>query len=420
MKPLVKKYLAWPFRHRWRDDRRALLEFNRSLTLIADPDALMSSLAARIREQFAPDSVLILRAVDSGFFTVAFCTGQIPNAESIRLTPRDRLSKWLLTNETALVLSESPHIVSYLTEAEREMLAAFHVRVCVPLVALNRLTGMILLCAEAETWHPDREGGALLQMIAGQASIAFENAFLYQQQRDRLQRLSRAERLAAAGQLAASVAHEIRNPLTIIRSTVQYLASEFDSSNPKRSLVEAVISEVDRIDRTVDGLLGLTRGPEFKPKRLELRSLLDQTLLLVQSQGIKQSVEIAYSAGESDLFVIGDDSQLKQFFLNLVLNALQAMQGGGRLHVRLETRTEPAGWPGEKRWAHVLIEDTGCGIPPEHLERIFDPFFTTKQGGTGLGLSTSYMIARQHGGDVEIESSEGQGTSVNIRLPLVR
>jgi signal transduction histidine kinase len=181
-----------------------------------------------------------------------------------------------------------------------------------------------------------------------------------------------------------------------------------------------VISEVDRIDRTVDGLLGLTRGPEFKPKRLELRSLLDQTLLLVQSQGIKQSVEIAYSAGESDLFVIGDDSQLKQFFLNLVLNALQAMQGGGRLHVRLETRTEPAGWPGEKRWAHVLIEDTGCGIPPEHLERIFDPFFTTKQGGTGLGLSTSYMIARQHGGDVEIESSEGQGTSVNIRLPLVR
>jgi signal transduction histidine kinase len=351
MNSLLRRYLR-PWRRRWRDDRRALLEFNRSLALIADPDALMASLAARIRDQFAPDSVVILRAADAGMFTLAFSTGRLSgDSNLIRLTQRDRLSKWLLTNESALVVRDSPDIISYLNETEREMLSRLHVQVCVPLVALNRLTGMILLCAEAGDWKFSRDGEAFLEMIAGQASIAFENAFLYQQQRDRLQRLSRAERLAAAGQLAASVAHEIRNPLTIIRSTVQYIAGDFDNGNPKRELIEAVISEVDRIDRTVDGLLGLTRGPDLKPERIALTALLEQTLLLVRSQSMNQAVEIAYSESEKDLFVMGDDSQLKQLFLNVVLNSLQAMGDGGRLELTVASRTEPHGLPGDKRWA---------------------------------------------------------------------
>ena len=420
MTSLLRRYLR-PWRRRWRDDRRALTEFNRSIALIADPDALMASLAARIKDQFAPDSVVILRAADAGMFTLAFSTGRLSgDSNLIRLTQRDRLSKWLLTNESALVIRESPNIVSYLSEPEREMLSRLQVQVCVPLVALNRLTGMIFLCAEAVDWEIGRHSAAFLEMIAGQASIAFENAFLYQQQRDRLQRLSRAERLAAAGQLAASVAHEIRNPLTIIRSTVQYIAGDFANGSPKRELIDAVISEVDRIDRTVDGLLGLTRGPDFKPERIALTTLLEQTLLLVRSQSTNQAVEIVYSESEKDLFVMGDDSQLKQFFLNLVLNSLQAMGGGGRLGVTLGSKTELLGLPGDKRWASIVVSDDGCGISAENLERIFDPFFTTKQGGTGLGLSTCYIIAKQHGGDIEVQSQQGEGTEVRVLLPLVR
>ncbi|HWC77781.1 MAG TPA: ATP-binding protein [Blastocatellia bacterium] len=405
-----------PARRRWRDDRKAVLEFNRSITLIADPDALMASIAARIKELFTPDGVIVLRAVDAGMFTVAFGTGAGSDAlNGVHITQRDRLPRWLLTNESALVVGKDPSVFNYLSEVERETLSRLNVRVCVPLLALNRLTGMMLLTSTRADWELNRDDLSLLEMLMSQASIAFENAFLYQQQRERLQRLYRAERLAAAGQLAASVAHEVRNPLTIIRSTVQYLLAEFDMEHPKRELIVGVIAEVDRIDRTVDGLLTLTRGQQFEPERIDIGRLIEQTLLLVRSQAESQGIKMICSVPATELFILGDQSQLKQLFLNLVLNALQAMPGGGQLKAEIGVKGQS-----ERTWAEVTIADTGCGIAAENLDRVFDPFFTTRPGGTGLGLSTSYAVARQHGGELEITSREGEGTAVSVMLPIVR
>jgi signal transduction histidine kinase len=299
------------------------------------------------------------------------------------------------------------------------MLEQLNVRACVPLLALNRLSGVMMLCSTKKDWELDQDHVNLLNILANQSSIAFENAFLYQQQRDRLQRLYRAERLAAAGQLAASVAHEIRNPLTIIRSTIQYVLGEFDAEHPKRELVEGVIAEVDRIDRTIDGLLSLARGPVSEPVRVALGQLIQETLLLVRSQASRQSVKILSAALDEEVFIMGDTSQLKQLFLNLMLNALQAMPAGGQLDIQLRTNQEQPALSGERPWATVLLTDSGCGIPADSLDKIFDPFFTTKQGGTGLGLSTSYAITRHHGGEIEIASSEGESTSVTVRFPLV-
>jgi two-component system sensor histidine kinase AtoS len=257
-------------------------------------------------------------------------------------------------------------------------------------------------------------------MLTSLASVAFENANLYQQQRDRLRQLYRAERLAAAGELAASVAHEIRNPLTSIRSTVQYLLGEFDEGHAKRPLIEGVIAEVDRINQTVDGLLSLTRRVEFKAERLALGQLIEQSLLLVGTKARNQAVEIVWSPPSPDVYVSGDVSQLKQLLLNLVLNALQAMPEGGRLTIELSRKRGPDAVGRDKTWAAVAIKDTGSGISANNLEKIFDPFFTTKQGGTGLGLSISYAIARRHGGELEINSRESDGTTVAVRLPLVK
>jgi signal transduction histidine kinase len=404
---------------RWRADRQAIIEFNRSLMLIADPDALMASISARIKEIFAPECVIILRATDAGIFTIAFSSGcDLEELKNIRLTHRDRLAKWLLTNETVLVVGRDRSLLTYLGTAECEMLDHLNVRACAPLLALNRLSGVMMLCSTKKDWELDQDHINLLNILANQSSIAFENAFLYQQQRDRLARLYRAERLAAAGQLAASVAHEIRNPLTIIRSTIQYLLGEFDAEHPKRELVEGVIAEVDRIDRTIDGLLSLARAPVSEPFRVALGQLIQETLLLVRSQANRQSVKILSSAPTEELFIMGDTSQLKQLFLNLMLNALQAMQTGGQLKIELRMNLEPPAPSSERLWAIVLLSDSGCGIPAENLDKIFDPFFTTKLGGTGLGLSTSYAITRHHGGEIEI-SSEGEGTSVTVRFPLV-
>jgi signal transduction histidine kinase len=405
-----------------RDTRRIIQDFNRSITLIADIDALIPSIVDRINEIFGTDRVILLHTYpDSNVFSLAFSLGYDPKTlTGVHLTQRDRLAKWLLTNETALVVEKDQGVMSYLSATEREMLERLDVRVCVPMLALNRLTGMMLLSTTQKEWIMSEEDINLLLMLLTQASIAFESAYLSQFQRDRMRWLYRAERLATVGQLAASVAHEIRNPLTAIRSTIQYLLREFDDSNPKRELAQGVIAEVDRIDRIVDGLLSLTRRAEFNPSKISLAPLIGQTLLLIRTQAQEQSIEILCEEPPQETYVMADAGQLKQLALNLLMNAMQAMPNGGRLQISLNVRSQPIGLPGEKERAVISITDTGCGIPPETLDRVFDPFFTTKPGGTGLGLSTCYAIAKQHNGDIEISSPKNEGTTVNVRLPLAK
>jgi signal transduction histidine kinase len=421
--PLSKKQASTKSNRRWREDREAILEFNRSISLIVDAEALMSSIAARIAERFNADRIIILRAaIDSDIFSIAFSTGyESEDLRSIHLTQHDRLVKWMLTNDTVMVVGSDPGVFNYLSQAERDMLTRLGVRVAVPLIALNRITGLALLSSTEKNWSLNSEDLSLLEMLASQAGIAFENAYLAEQQRDRLRRLYRTERLATAGQLAASVAHEIRNPLTAIRSTVQYLLGEFEEGHAKRSLIEGVIAEVDRIDRTVDGLLSLTRRVEFKPEKIALGEVIDHTLLLTGTQARNQTVQIECNSPSPSPYVMGDVSRLKQLFLNLVLNAFQAMPDGGRLSITLKEKAGASSMEGASRkHIEVSITDTGPGIPQENIDKIFDPFFTTRQGGTGLGLPISYSIARQHGGEMEIRSREGEGTNVIVRFPLIK
>jgi len=408
--------------HDWRDTRQIIQDFNRSITLIADIDALIPSIVARIMEIFGTDRVILLHTFpDSNVFSLAFNLGYDPETlTGLHLTQRDRLAKWLLTNETALVVQRDQGVMSYLTATEREMLERLDARVCVPMIALNRLTGMMLLSSTQKEWGMSEEDLNLLLMLLTQASIAFESAYLSQFQRDRMRRLYRAERLATVGQLAASVAHEIRNPMTAIRSTVQYLLRGFDDDNQKKELAHGVIAEVDRIDRIVDGLLSLTRRTEFTPSRVSLVQLIGQSLLLIRTQAQEQAIKILWEGPPQEVYVMADAAQLKQLTLNLVMNAMQAMPKGGRLQIDLNVSSQALGLSGEKEWAVISITDTGCGIPPEILDRVFDPFFTTKPGGTGLGLSTCYAIARQHNGDLEISSQENEGATVKVRLPLAR
>lgn len=406
--------------HNLRETDQIIQDFNRSITLIADTDALITSIVSRFNELFGTDRVIFLHTyLDSSLFSLAFSIGY--NADTLRgvqLTQRARLARWLLRNEAALIVERDQGVLSYLSGDEREMLERLDVRVCVPLLALNRLTGLMLLSSTRKDWSLSEESLKLLLSLLGQASIAYESAYLSELQRDRMRRLYRAERLATVGQLAASVAHEIRNPLTAIRSTIQFLLREFDDNSLKHALVKGVIVEVDRIDRTVDGLLSLTRRNEFTPSKLSLVNLISQALLLIRTQAQVQSIEILFDVPLQDVYVLADETQLKQVVLNLVMNALQAMPDGGRLQVDFVAEYKSLESPGENDWAVVSIADTGCGIPMENLDKIFDPFFTTKPGGTGLGLPTCYAIIQQHGGDLEINSRDNKGTKVNVRLPL--
>ncbi len=400
--------------------RQAVQDFNRSLLLIVDPDALQASIAARLTELFGCDRIIILQLdPEKGRLCPTFSSGVDPGSVEASTLPRHgRLAKWLLVNETCLVVPQEPGVYDYLGDKEQEILALLQVRICVPLISLNRLTGIIMLGSRDPGWNPAPEDLKLLQLLASQAGLAFENAYLYHEQRERLRRIYRAERLAAAGQLAAGVAHEIRNPLTAIRSTIQYALQDYSETNPKRALLDELLTEVDRIDRTVDGLLSLTRLGEMVPEAVDVRDVLVQSLVLVSAQAQRQAVAIIQPHGSQRCRIMGDGSQLKQVFLNLALNALQAMPQGGKLEASVEERrTELT--PVASRWVQIRISDTGVGIPPEHVDKVFDPFFTTKRDGTGLGLSVCHGIVQRHEGEIDLKSEVGKGTVVTLRFPAL-
>lgn len=393
-----------------------LRDFSRSLLLIADAESLHGSVAARLQELFGADRLAILMLPrDRSSFTLAYASGIDQQALSaLHVDRRGPLAQWLEVNESSLVLARDCGAVESLEPDLRQLLLRLRIAVCTPLMSLNRLSGMILLGSGDLKWELTQAELDLLGSLAAQAGLAFENAFLYQEQRDRLRRLYTAERLAAVGQLAATVAHEIRNPLTAIRSTIQYISSDYAESTPKKKLVDELIAEVDRIDRILTGLLTLTRSGEPQLCRTDAVELVEQSLMLIAAQAENQGVRIERQWKEGPFPIMVDPSQLKQVCLNVLLNALQAMPGGGALSVGIGPTIGPSG----NRCVHLRVSDSGSGISSDDLERIFDPFFTTRKDGTGLGLSISHGIVKRHDGEIDVRSELGKGTIVSIRLPL--
>jgi signal transduction histidine kinase len=404
---------------RRRLNRRAFHELSRSLALIVDRDALEASVAARIRELFNPDRMVVLEPDrNSASFLPGFSFGLAEmDLASLQVPARGRLARWLSVNETCLILDRQPGVHEYLDLAERELLGRLRLSLAVPMISLNRLTGILLLGSDRPGWGLGRSEIELLDLLASQASLAFENAALYRAQRERLDRLYRAERLAAVGQLAAGVAHEIRNPLTAIRSTMQYLLRGLEPGEARYRLVEEILSEVDRINSTVGGLLSLSRSGEIRKTEIDLLEPLGKAVQLVQARAAEQGVEVRSALGLRGPQIVGDAGQLKQVFLNLLLNAVQSMPEGGWIAVAVVPWYPPSG-NGDARWVEVRIEDSGPGIPPDQLRRVFDPFFTTKRDGTGLGLAICHGIIEQHEGEIHVQSEVGVGTTVSIRLPM--
>ncbi len=273
---------------------------------------------------------------------------------------------------------------------------------------MNRLIGILGVGEKESGRDIPAEETAFLDSLMPQAGIALENALLYKEQRERYRRMLRADRLATIGELAAGAAHEIRNPLTSIKSSLQYLESRCREENEKK-LFGVALRETDRIDEILAALLSFSRPTELRKEPCDLVALLEESAALVAIQARAKGVDLRTSLPPAPVVVEADGSQLKQVFLNVFLNAVQAMEAGGALAVE-------ALRAGSGR-SLVRIKDTGPGIPEEALEKVFDPFFTTKKGGTGLGLSICYTIVKAHGGEIEVRSRVGEGTTVLVTLP---
>jgi signal transduction histidine kinase len=240
---------------------------------------------------------------------------------------------------------------------------------------------------------------------------------LYQQRR-----LERAERLASLGELAASLAHEIKNPLAGIAGAVQVMAEEMPKSHPRKPIMQEVLSQVRRLDRTVRDLLAFARPGKPDVASYDIHQILDRVLLLLAEDPEAKRIRVVrdYQPDVPPLEV--DGKQLGQVFLNLILNAIQAMPGGGQATLQTRLReageTRGNGRAAEGALVEVDVSDTGPGIPAQVLHDLFKPFVSTKHRGTGLGLSVSRRIVEDHGGWIEVESLEGQGATFRVCLPV--
>jgi two-component system NtrC family sensor kinase len=226
------------------------------------------------------------------------------------------------------------------------------------------------------------------------------------------EQLQISEKMASIGLLAAGVAHEVNTPLTGISSFTQMLLENADPADPRTVLLEKIERQTFRAAKIVNGLLNLSRQgkPSSEPTSVDLNAVITDVFALLEHQFEVGRIKIRRELADLPVLVVGLEHQLQQVFLNLFLNARDAMPSGGWLVV--STRVD-----GDRVIAEVA--DTGSGIPTEHLARIYDPFFTTKAigRGTGLGLSISYGIVREHDGEIHCDSGVGQGTRFTLSLP---
>ena len=266
-----------------------------------------------------------------------------------------------------------------------------------------------------------------LTTFANQAGLAIERAQLYDRLRRETERLEKAlrelkatqdqlirsERLSSMGRLAAGIAHEVNNPLQAVRTCLELALEEMELGQPvDREHLEVAQREIERVVQIIRGLLNLQRPFEERETLVQVNSALREVLELMGKQLRRAGVTLRMELAPELPPVLGRSNQLKQVFLNLALNGLEAMPEGGELRVTTALNSEG--------WVTVTFADTGTGIPPSELPHIFEPFFTTKTQGLGLGLTVCLTIVEAHGGRISVESQPGRGTSFQVQLPAAR
>lgn len=222
------------------------------------------------------------------------------------------------------------------------------------------------------------------------------------------EQLRRAERLSTLGEMAAVLAHEVRNPLASLRGSAEILRDDYRPDSPKYEFLEMQIRETERLNRVVEEFLRMARSRPTELKPCSLREELETIITLTAGEARKQQITLTLIPDAADSTVMADGDKLRQAFLNIVINALQATPAGGSVTIGISH---------DDTGHAIRFSDTGPGIAADALERIFEPFFTTKPDGTGLGLAVTRKIVEAHGGTLTVDSEVGNGTTVVVRLP---
>ncbi|MFH2127404.1 MAG: ATP-binding protein, partial [Pseudomonadota bacterium] len=289
----------------------------------------------------------------------------------------------------------------------------------VPMRAKGKIVGVIAVDRDFSGQEITEEDLRNLSMLANQAGLAIENSRLYeyierakQELSHTRERLIETEKLAALGEMAAGMAHEIRNPLVSIGGFTRRLLKTMPKESSQRVYVEVIINEVARLEKTLSEVLDFSSNSLGNLTEHDFNVIVNEALYIFRREFEEGAIEVVKDLSEPLPLVCVDERQIKHVFFNLFYNACQAMNRGGGLRVRtFQVKTA------DKDYAACEISDTGPGIAPDVLPHIFNPFFTTKDDGTGLGLSIVHKIVTRHFGQVEVHNRGEEGASFLVTLP---
>ena len=408
----------WFYRERY-DHLKTLEQFSQESKSIIDLGQLSSSLIRVVKRAMQTEKVyLLIRSSQTGAFTVV-SSSWTSQSDPPSLKSNNPIVNWLSSRNEILRSEDidvSPQLQA-LRARQQRVLVEMGGEIYVPLRARDGLAGILVLGSKLSKVPYDGEDTRLLSAVTSQAAIALENAQLYRDLARQLEKLKttqtqlmRSAKLAAVGELAANIAHEINNPLQSILNYNFILSQGVNDNNPRKADLEALENEALRAQGIVRSLLDFARRDEPKKEEVEVNSLLQSVVPLAKLKTEASGIRLVEDYAQDMLKVDGDAEQLKQVFLNLATNAIDAMSDGGKLTILTKNQGEQV---------RILFSDTGKGIPAKYLPKIFDPFFTTKPKakGTGLGLTVSLSIVEDHNGTISVDSEQGKGSTFTVTLP---
>ena len=410
------------FRQRY-DRYETLSAFSKSLVTILDLRSLTDEIVRTlVHVMDIKMASLFLLNKEKSIYVLSSCYGlNRDKLGSVQLATDDALPHQLACFQCILVREELEHASNQ--DAKRPVLDSLQMiesEACIPLVNKDRLIGFCNLGPRSDHQMYSEEDLNLLTTLGQNAAIALDNAILYEDWKRSQTLVRRTDRLRSLETIAGGFAHEIRNPMTSIKTFIQLAPERKDDPEFISEFSKVVNDDVDRIERLIQEILDYARYMEPKLTEEDLNEIVSSCLYFVAVKADSLAITLEKDLASDLPRTMLDRQQIKQVLLNLLLNAMDATpETGGRLTVRTHRLLKPSG----DEWVQIEVADTGSGISEANLEHIFDPFYTTKHDsgeheGTGLGLTIVHQIVQEHRGSIHVESVVGSGTTFFVNLPV--
>ncbi len=410
LRPFQRKAEDWIDRFFYAESyryRRKFMEFSRALIELINLEDVLKTTGRFISETLHVEGIAILLIDEEG-------EEYVPQyEENVRVSLKIRLNSKLVGHlrESGEGAGLEDLRIEKGFEEEAEHMLSLGFSAAIPIMLKEKLIGLVVLGRKASQKDYTNEEIEMMGAFSNQASLAISRALIYRDMSLKDRQIMQSEKMASLGELAAGIAHEIRNPLAIIAGSAETLKKR-EERETREEMIGYIVEESERINAMITNFLNFAKPKEPKLASCDIVEVIQKTIQLVLPQARAQNVELVGEFPPKPLYIEVDPELIQHAIMNIELNALEAMEQGGVLRINVI--------PNQAGRVVIKFSDTGKGISPKISGKIFDPFFTTKEGGTGLGLSIAHTIVESHEGTLTNTSNEGRGATFTMSLPIRR